>query len=57
MHITLEDICGMCGMASPGWGEGSAEIPDPDLLDDLDGEAASDESRDGGDDYSELAFS
>ena len=38
MHITLADIE---GMASPGWGEGSVEIPDLDLLDDLDGEAAS----------------
>ena len=54
MHITLEDIA---GMASPGWGEGSVEIPDLDLLDDLDGEAASSGSGDGGDDYSEVAFS
>ena len=53
MHITSEDIC---GMASPGWGEGSVEIPDLDLLDDLDGEAASIGSGDRGDDCNEIAF-
>ena len=53
MHITLADIE---GMASPGWGEGSVEIPDLDLLDDLDGEAASSGSGDREDDCNEIAF-
>ena len=49
MQITLEDIA---GMASPGWGGLGVEIPDLDLLDDLDGEVKDDQDSEDG--YEEI---
>ncbi len=55
MQITLEDIA---GMASPGWGVGlDVEIPDLDLLDDLDGEAKDDPSNESeSEDFEEIDY-